>query len=180
MSKTKPTYLYRHALGSIPRVDPRISCEFERLSTDQLARLTAVRSLSPQKFQQFQRRFQRGHTCFVASHQGQAVHYSWLQVDGFHPIQPAGRSRAVASAEAWIFDCRTHESARGQNLYPYVLTQILHALRSQAFTCAWIYTSHDNIASQRGIAKAGFQITHRLYCLEIAGRVLPLPPIPVI
>ena len=179
MSKTKPTYLYRHALISIPELEPRIPCEVERLSADQLDRLTAVRSLAPQKYQQFQHRFQRGDTCFVANHKGQAVHFSWFQIEGIHPIQPAGRSRMVASAEAWIFDCRTVESARGQNIYPYVLTKILRSLQSQAFTCAWIYTSRDNVASQRGIAKAGFRITQRLYCLEFAGRVLPLPPMPV-
>jgi len=179
MTKTKTTYLYRHELEIIPEVNPRIPCEFIQLPAVQLDRLTAIRSLSPQKLLQFQRRFQRGDTCFVADYQGQAVHYSWLQVDGVHPIQPAGRSRAVAPAEAWIFDCRTVESVRGKNIYPFVLTQILRTLRSQAFACAWIYTSHDNIASQRGIAKAEFQITHRLHCLEFAGLVIPLPPIPV-
>jgi len=179
MAKTQLTLLYRQDFSSIPENIPKLPCKCEVLDPVDLSRIADIRSLSTNKIAQFRRRFERGDCCFIASHNEQAVHYAWVQTSGRHPIHPAKRSWTVKSREAWIYDCRTSDWARGNSVYPFILTNILINLRSQDYSCAWIYTTKQNIASQRGIMKAGFRLTYKLFCLELAGKVLRLPPIPV-
>jgi len=178
MSKTVPTLLYQHKFIQIPQIKPGLSCDLEQLKIKEISCLIAIRNLSPFKIEQFQQRLERGDICYVASHDGQPVHFSWLQTEGTHPISPAGRSWPIKPGEAWIYDCRTADWAQRQGIYPFVLTHILRNLKAESFSCAWIYTSTDNIASQKGINKAGFQLKNHLYCIEFAGRVFPLPPLP--
>jgi len=178
MSKTETTLLYRQDLIDIPEVIPRIPCEIEILKPQEYLRLAEIRTVSDKKMDQFLQRDKRGDLCFVATHNGQMLSYAWLQTSGIHPIQPAGRSLPVKAGEAWLFDGGTAVWARGNNVYSFLLNSMFRYLQTQAFNCAWGYTTRSNIASQKGIVKAGFKLTARLYCLEFAGFVLPLPAIP--
>jgi hypothetical protein len=57
---------------------------------------------------------------------------------------------------------RTADHARGLRLYPWALTNILRVLREEGFSRAHIYTTGSNVASQRGIVRAGFSLSHTL------------------
>jgi len=178
MSKTMPTLLYRQDFSIIPEIKPRLVCELRAISTADIEDLKSVRTLSEFKIDQFHQRMERGDQCFVAVHAGKPVHFSWLQTSGSHPISPAARSWLVKPGEAWIYDCRTADVAQRNGIYPFVLTSILRHLNSQSFTYAWIYTSTSNIASQKGIKKAGFKLKKHLYCIEFGAHILRLPPVP--
>lgn len=52
-----------------------------------------------------------------------------------------------------IASCYTNEAFRGRNIYPWALVQIMAKEKGNA--CMFI--RKDNIASQRGVAKAGFE-----------------------
>jgi len=107
--------------------------------------------------------------CYGAWLSGRLVHYSWVQVSGSHSILEAGRSIDIKPGEFWIYECRTSPSARGLGIYPYVLTVISHDhLRNGGEGV--IYTMEDNVASQRGILKAGFQLKETLRGLRIGSR----------
>jgi hypothetical protein len=57
----------------------------------------------------------------------------------------------------YLWNFRTLEKFRGQGIYPQLLQ---HILRSEMHNteCFWILHSPENVASQKGILKAGFQL----------------------
>ena len=107
--------------------------------------------------------------CYGAWLSGRLVHYSWVQVSGSHFIRKARRYVDIKPGEFWIYECLTSPSARGLGIYPYVLTVIRRDhLRSGGE--GFIYTSEDNVTSQRGILKAGFKLKEILRGLRIGNR----------
>lgn len=52
----------------------------------------------------------------------------------------------------------TNKAHRGKGLYPALIEFILHYLKKQGFTKAYIWTSDSNIASQKGIEKTAFKL----------------------
>ena len=101
-------------------------------------------------------RLHHGDRCYAVWLDGRLAHYSWVQRSGSHPITEAGISVPVADGEFWIYDCRTVEWARGKGIYPAILEQVVNEHFEAGYCRAWIYTSRENIPSQRGILRAGF------------------------
>jgi hypothetical protein len=58
--------------------------------------------------------------------------------------------------EAYIWDCVTLPAFRRNHLYSALLTYIVGELRAEKFHRIWIGADLNNLASQRGIARAGF------------------------
>ena len=112
-------------------------------------------------------RFQRGDVCYVVFIGDRLVHYSWVQRSGSHPIPGAGLSVPVGSGEFWIYHCRTVEHARGKGIYPATLERIVNDHFEEGYCTAWIYTTRENIASQKGILRAGFGLVATLGALRV-------------
>jgi RimJ/RimL family protein N-acetyltransferase len=111
--------------------------------------------------------------CYGAWLSGRLVHYAWVQASGSHAILEAGRHIDIKHGEFWIYDCRTNPSARGLGIYPYVLTFISNDHLRKGVGKGFVYTTEENVASQRGILKAGFQLKQTLRGLRIGGRYYP-------
>jgi RimJ/RimL family protein N-acetyltransferase len=143
-----------------------------RLLPDQMPQLSEVySSFEMSELDEPQRKQSRCYGAWLADH---LVHHSWVQSDGSHRIAEAGRRVDVESGDFWIYDCRTSPSARGLGVYPYVLTFILREYFKNGCQKGVIYTTEDNVASQRGILKAGFQLKETLRALRIGRRHYPL------
>ncbi len=85
------------------------------------------------------------------------VHRSWVKfgpdsVETWGPYAPL----PLQPGEAFIHFCRTSEKARGRGIYPAVLSRIVSDCRLQGIKDVFISTSLDNLASRRGVEKAGF------------------------
>jgi RimJ/RimL family protein N-acetyltransferase len=78
-----------------------------------------------------------------------------------------GSKRHGAARRFWIYHCRTHESAQGLGIYPFVLSAIQRDYFTRGSREGIIYTTIQNIASQRGIVKAGFRLERELRALRI-------------
>ena len=102
------------------------------------------------------------------------VHYSWVQSSGWHQILPAGRWFRIRNDEIWIFHCRTVERTRGRGIYSAVLRQIMSDSLQANKKRAIIYTSSENISSQRGIQKAGFTLTGEYRAMNLYGIWMPI------
>jgi hypothetical protein len=102
------------------------------------------------------RRLLRGDRCYTVRVDGRLAHYSWVQASGWHPITEAGISVPVESGELWIYHCMTAAWARGKGIYPATLTRIAGDYFEAGCHTAWIYTTRENRASQKGILRAGF------------------------
>ena len=159
-------YLYRlQDRDAIPSLSPPPGLEILQLQPDQMSLLTEVLpSLEVPKLSQTQVQHSQ---CYAASLGGRVLHYSWVQTSGPHSILEAGRRVDVAPGEFWIYDCQTHPSARGLGIYPYMLTFIARDHLQRNLREGIIYTTVENIASQRGIQKAGFTLKETLRSLRI-------------
>lgn len=129
-----------------------------------------IGSVGPYERADVRARLVRGDTCYGAWHRGELAHFSWVQTRGVHQIAPAGITVAVEPATFWIYNCRTHAAHRGAGLYTGAITQIAHDAFAAGATTGWIYTTASNVASQRGIVKAGFVQRDTFRALHIGRR----------
>jgi hypothetical protein len=74
----------------------------------------------------------------------------------------------------WIYHCQTAEWARGRGIYPSTLERIVSDCFAAGDFTAWIYTSKQNVASQKGIVRAGFALVTTLHALRIGSQYFPL------
>jgi GNAT superfamily N-acetyltransferase len=111
--------------------------------------------------EQFSReRFALGHRLYLGLASDQPVAYGWLATGpssfgepSVHFVTPPGH--------AYLYDFVTLPSWRGRGCYPALLRAIIDA--EPAIGDFWIIHHITNLASQRGIAHAGFQIACSVY-----------------
>jgi CelD/BcsL family acetyltransferase involved in cellulose biosynthesis/RimJ/RimL family protein N-acetyltransferase len=132
-----------------------------------LARLAGLVAGHPDDFHEgkmrsIRKRLADGDELFVAELDGEFAHVAWL----------GQRDEIVASSEvgdevrlplprrgAVIYDCWTPPAMRGRGVYPRVLREL--AARAPCDD-VWIYCHRTNVASARGILRAGFRPSHRM------------------
>jgi hypothetical protein len=92
------TFLYRIAKsGELPAVVvPRGNVTWEMLAP---GRADSLIEIGPLDVSFATERMSRGDRCYLASLDGRLGHYAWAQRTGFHPIEEAGTSVAVAAGE---------------------------------------------------------------------------------
>lgn len=119
-------------------------------------------------------RLRRGDRCYTVSIDGRLAHYTWVQRSACHPITEAGLSVLVGRGTVWIYHCQTAEWARGQGVYPSTLERIVSDCFAEGDYTAWIYTSKRNVASQKGITRAGFNLVTTLHAFRMGSQFFPL------
>src|SRR5713226_4013422 len=101
-------------------------------------------------------RFDDGRHCYVGRIEGRLATYGWVTFDE-EDIGELSLSIRLKAGEAYIWNCATLPSYRGQRLYPALLAHIVAELHHQGLHRVWIGTDTDNLPSQSGVALAGFQ-----------------------
>lgn len=89
---------------------------------------------------------------FIYEENGRLGHISWL----YYKDDP-NRILRLENSECEVKFCLTFPEFRGKGLYPAALRAIQHYLKMQGCLQCFICVEADNIASIRGIEKAGFQ-----------------------
>jgi RimJ/RimL family protein N-acetyltransferase len=166
------TYLYRLSKAdgwSAALHDGRR--KWELLTPTQVGQLTEIGWFDVKDGQE---RLRRGDRCYTVSIDGRLAHYSWVQRSASHPITEAGVSVPVGGGAFWIYHCRTAEWARGRGIYPSTLERIVSDCFAEGDCTAWIYTSKQNVASQKGIERAGFSLVTSLHSLRMGSQYFPL------
>jgi ribosomal protein S18 acetylase RimI-like enzyme len=101
-------------------------------------------------------RFAAGRRCYAARVDGRIAAYGWVSFDEEWIGEVHLRIR-LEPGEAYIWDCATLPAYRRCRLYAALLVHIVKQLRAEQLRRVWIGTDMDNVASQRGIALAGFR-----------------------
>jgi GNAT superfamily N-acetyltransferase len=101
-------------------------------------------------------RFARGRHCYAAMVDGKLAAYGWVTFDE-EAIGELGLRFRLKAGEAYIWDCATLPAYRRQHLYTALLSYIASELRASGLCRLWIGADMDNLASQKGMALAGFQ-----------------------
>ena len=114
-------------------------------------------------------RFACGRRCYAAWVGDMLASYGWVSFEEEYIGELNLRIR-LCPGEAYIWDCATISSFRRNRLYSALLVHIIGELHAEGYDRAWIGADLNNIASQRGIARAGF---HHVADLVVA-RVLAM------
>lgn len=117
---------------------------------------------------EIQRRFDEDNLCYVAYLNDVPAGYGWVATKVARIIE-ASLSWTLAPQDRHLWDFVTLPAYRGRGVYPHLLQAILRA-ESQKAEHFWIGHRGDNLASQRGIIKAGFNL-HWLFVLTPEGKI---------
>jgi len=151
----------------MPGVAPRIQTEFRQLTLELAPALAAASdSLT---VSEIARRLETGRQCYLALVDGKIAAYGWVSLVE-EDIGELNLRIKLLAGEAYIWDCVTLPAFREKLLYSALLIYILGELREQNICRAWIGADLENLASQKGMARAGF---HHVADLVIA-RVLAM------
>jgi GNAT superfamily N-acetyltransferase len=101
-------------------------------------------------------RVQAGNRPYVAFLQGTPVAYGWVATQTERIAE--GLEWPLGAHDRSLWDFTTLPAWRGQGIYPRLLQAILRAEVAEAERF-WIGHTLENMASRRGILKAGFQPT---------------------
>jgi hypothetical protein len=99
---------------------------------------------------------------------GECIHRSWVQFGEKEVKVHRFLKRKIKKNEAFIHYCETASWARGKNIYASVLSKIVNDFGGR-YNDFYISTDNKNIASQKGIIKAGFVEIERNRILIILG-----------
>jgi len=163
------TYLYRRESTEPPPqpVEAEVALVIEPVSAADLGLLC---SLGVDGRDEWEQRIERGDQCYGAWIGSELVHYSWVQTRGAHTIAAAGLDMPFRPGELWIYNCRTSAARRGLKIYPRTLQYVMATEFARGATTAWIYTAEHNVASQRGVQRAGFVHVLTLRALRLGRR----------
>ena len=117
---------------------------------------------------QFQARLERGEQFWTAQLEAKIVSYCWAT---HNPVE-IGEVHCVVNPrgdETYLYDAFTCAEYRGHNLYPALLQGILQHSRQAGIRRALIFVLSNNVASIRGVQKAGFREFQRMTYCNILG-----------
>ncbi len=133
-------------------VDPRAKVEFQIIGADSKDIDHLHEFTDPMLIQW---RFSQGESCWVARADGQIVSYVWVSTK-IECVEELCKAIELQEGEIYLYDAFTIEEWRGKALYPAILSRQLEHFKQEGYGRALIFTVEENIASRRGIARAGF------------------------
>ena len=138
----------------VPAVKPLIEASFSLVRKESIPEL--VIAMRPATSAEIKKRFEAGRRCYVAKVESKIVTYGWVSFDE-ESIGELNLLLKLFPGEAYIWNCATLSTFQGNHLYSALLTYILEDLSREKFHRVWIGADLENVASQRGIARAGFK-----------------------
>jgi hypothetical protein len=135
-------------------ITPPITATFRPAGLESVPVL--AEAMGPDASVEILKRFETGRRCYAAWAGDKLAAYGWVSFNEEH-IGELNLHLTLLPGEAYIWDCVTLPAFRRNYLYSALLVYILGELSSENLCRVWIGADFDNIASQRGIARAGFR-----------------------
>ena len=137
-----------------PVITPLVDATFRRAGPESI--LALAEAMGSEAQGEILERFETGRRCYAAWVDGQLVTYGWVSFEE-ELIGELGLRVRLLPGEAYIWDCATVPAFRRFRLYSALLGYILEVLRSGGWCRVWIGADLENVASHRGIDRAGFR-----------------------
>jgi ribosomal protein S18 acetylase RimI-like enzyme len=137
-----------------PVITPLIPTTFRRAGPESASALAEARGGDDSG--EILKRFETGRRCYSAWVADKLAAYGWVSFNEEH-IGELNLHLTLLPGEAYVWDCATLPAFRQNYLYSALLVHILGELRTESLCRVWIGADFDNVASQRGIARAGFR-----------------------
>lgn len=133
---------------------------------DELMQLTGLDA------REIESRLEAGHCCYVARLGDAAVAYGWVaRADA--SIGELTLAFQLRESDRYLWDFVTLPAWRGKGIYPHLLQSILRQ-EGLAESRFWIINAPENVASAKGIGKAGFRVVGDLsFTREGRAGILP-------
>ena len=138
---------------ALPALSPLPGLRCERLTDSGL--LAELHGLAPDKINA---RLADANTAYVAYLHDEPAAYGW---SGANHVGVANLIWPIPSGSRGLWNFVTLPAFRGRGIYPLLLQAILR-MEETVVEKFWIGHRIDNIASQRGIEKAGFQLLNHV------------------
>jgi predicted GNAT family acetyltransferase len=168
------TYMYRHDLIHLPSIKVKWdgNIEIRQIGPNDISLLHEI---WPVPLPKMHKRLQRGDKCYSVFLDGKIASYVWCQTSGWHRIQPAGRWMKILPGEVVFYHERVASWAQGRGVSPYCLVHVLKMFRQEGYHTAWVYTTSDNIASQKSKERSGWLLVGMYWALKVGQIYIPLP-----
>jgi len=153
-----------------PVITPLVPTTFCRIGAESVSELASIMGAGSSA--EILKRFETGRRCYTAWVEDQLAAYGWVSPEEEFIGELNLRIKLVPG-EAYIWNCVTVPAFRQHHLYSALLTYIIAELRAEQLCRVWIGADLDNVASQRGIARAGFHhiadlVIERVLALRLA------------
>lgn len=100
-------------------------------------------------------RFAGRRRCVALLTDGAVAAYGWISY-GAEQVDELDRTLTFATDDAYIWDCHTRPSLRGQRCYSALLSECIFMLHAEGTSRIWIGSNLDNTPSIKGFENAGF------------------------
>ena len=153
---TVETYFAYHVelARPLPPITPPPVFAVRRATEEDFARFRAAgRPLS--RHAEFKDRFGLD-ACYLGFMGEELAHVAWIYYPREADLHPT-RFRRLAPHEVCIANCLTLPAFRGRGVYPALLQALLDRVRGEGYRDCYMYVERENVASQRGVTKAGFR-----------------------
>ena len=137
-----------------PHLTPRIPATFHPVGLESVPAL--AEAIGGDASVEILKRFETGRRCYAAWVEDKLAAYGWVSFNEEH-IGELNLRLTLLPGEAYIWDCVTLPAFRKNYLYAALLVFILGELHAESLCRVWIGADLENVASQRGIARAGFK-----------------------
>lgn len=151
----------------LARVATKGNPSFRLATIDDVPRLDPVMYMSKEEVTQW---LIKGQLCFYVTVGDEIASYGWVG-PRVTPLGPLGDLWAyLPEGEAFAHTMRTLPAFRGMSLYPFTLVKMGEHLSNTGFMKLWGFSAPHNVASDRGLAKAGFVKTGKVTYQRFLGR----------
>lgn len=145
-----------------PPITARVAVRIALLTPQEAARHGLLNA-------EWEQRWHRGDVCFAAWRDGRFIHHSWVSYQDSYIGEVYGWLRLKAG-EAYVYDCFTDGSCRGQGVFPAVLSHIGHELFNKGTHRIWIAVEEENRSSLKAIQRAGFRPAGEVFYRRVGRR----------
>ncbi len=122
------------------------------------------------EYNNIRERVNQGDKLGIIVFHGQIVHRSLVQTAGMAAMEADPRAVQLNPGEIYIHWCETPPSFSGLGLYSSMLSRILQYSKTESdFRKAYIACRQDNVASIKGILKAGFRYCRSSKAFSLLG-----------
>ena len=116
----------------------------------------------------FRRRLTPETRCFLVLRETKIVHSSWVTTRGSW-VREVRRYFRPPAQDAYVYESFTRAEVRGRGVYPFALVHICKRLAAEGTHRVWVGVESSNQASQRAVAKAGFEPGFRVSYRRLMG-----------
>ncbi|MFH0982613.1 MAG: hypothetical protein V2A79_13905 [Planctomycetota bacterium] len=166
----RPVNLYAITAPPGTPAEARCPLDIRKGGPDDIERMVHLKApIDPAEYRAgVEQAFAQGCELFLALSQGRLAHRSWL----FYPprVLETLVDLRLRPEQAHIGVCLTGADFRGMNIYPVVLQHIVRFAFEKGFKAVFIAAAPSNVASNRGIQKAGFTFVKKVSGFVLLGK----------